>query len=173
MDKLNNAMGKVEIFVEHIGGLACFLLMMAVVFGVLERYVLQTTIIEGLYNIIESWIFPLLIFGALAGSYRFGLWPRLEVVIDRLPHQPNRIINIVHEVIGLVMYLVITYFTMFYAIAMTEEGRQFQAGAATYPLYPFLWLVPVAFVLLSVEVLINLWKMIVKKAPLARAVLDE
>ena len=173
MNTLDKIMGKIEKFMEGIGGFACFLLMMAVVFGVLERYVLKTTLIEGLYNITESWIFTVLAFMALAGSYREGLWPRLETIIDKIPRVPNRAINIVHEIIGIVMYLVIAYFTFRYAIAMTEEGRQFQAGAAQYPVWPFLYLVPLAFFLLSVEVIINLYKLIVKKAEVARATLDE
>jgi len=165
-------MGKIEAVLSEIGGIGCFLLMIGVCFGVLERYVLKTTIIQGLYNIIESWIYPLLIFMALAASYRIGLWPRLEVFVDRMSHHPNRIINIIHEVIGLVMYLAVTYFTFFYSIDLTKDGRTFQAGAANYPLWPFMWLVPLAFLVLSAEVLINLWKMIVKKEDLTRGKLD-
>jgi hypothetical protein len=71
------------------------------------------------------------------------------------------------------MYLVIACFTFIYAVNMTIEGREFQAAARTYPLWPFLLLVPMAFVLLSVEVFLTLWKLVVKKVDVVRAILDK
>ena len=152
-------MQHVESFIESIGAIACFLLMIAVCFGVVERYVLKITIIEGLYNITESIIFPTLVFTALAGSYRSGLWPRLDVIIDRLAIRKYRIISSIHDVMGLVIYLTVTYFTILYAVKLTIDGRTFQAGVHNLPIWPILWLVPVAFALLSIEVLLNLWKL--------------
>jgi TRAP-type C4-dicarboxylate transport system permease small subunit len=78
MNKLDNGMKNVERFVEHIGGFACFLLMVAVCWGVVERYFLKISVIQGLYNMTETYIFPVLVFTAIAGSYRAGLWPRLK-----------------------------------------------------------------------------------------------
>jgi TRAP-type C4-dicarboxylate transport system permease small subunit len=156
-------MKNIESVAENLAGIACFLLMVAVCWGVFERYVFKMSLINGLYNMIESYIFPVLVFAAVAGSYRAGLWPRLEVLVDRMPAGRIRVINTINEIIGLVMYVSVTYFTCAYAIAMTIEGRQFQAGATTYLLWPLLWLVPIAFALLSIEVLLNLGKLVFKE----------
>lgn len=163
MKNFDNIMKNIEKVMEHFAGIFCFLLMAAVCWGVLERYVFKMSLVTGLYNIIETYIFPILVFAAIAGSYRSGLWPRLEVLVDRMPTGRIRVINIINEIIGLAMYVSITYFTFLYAIAMTIEGRQFQAGATTFALWPLLWLVPLSFALLSLEGLVALGKWVFKE----------
>lgn len=158
MEKLDKWTGKFELVFEHIAGAGCFLLMICVVIEVVSRYVLQTVLITGLYNITESWVFPLLIFFALAGGYRVGLWPKLEIIIGSMRPSNARIVNLITLGIELVLYLIAAYFTMAYAYEMTLERRQMQAGSLTYPLYPILLTVPFAFFMLSLEVFLKLWK---------------
>ena len=163
MKKIDLMMQHTERVVEFIGGIGCFLLMISVCLEVVSRYIVQKVLITGLYNITESYIFPGLVFLTIAGSYRVGLWPKLEVFIDTMAYSKQRKIKIVTTAIELILYVTVAVFTLIYAYAMTLDGREFMAGSKNYPLYPMLWVVPVAFTLLSIEVLLFLGKVIKEK----------
>lgn len=160
--KVDTWMKKIERFLELTGAGACFVLMVFVVLQVLGRYVFKSEIIPGLYNIIESYVFPVIVFTVLGASYRAGLWPRLDIFILKMPKKQARIVNTICLIIEFILYLILAIFTLIYAVKMVAEGRQMQAGAFTMPLYPVLCIVPVAFSFLCVEILLKL-SMVLKK----------
>lgn len=162
MERLDNILKSGEGILDNIGGVATFVLMIFVVLQVLGRYIFKTDLIPGLYNIIESYVYTLLIFATLASSYRAGLWPKLEMFVDRMPERRARYVRITCLTIELVLYFAVTFFTLIYAIKMCAEGRQMMAGARNYPLYPMLCIVPVAFTFLCVETFLNLWRVVKK-----------
>jgi len=143
---------------EFLGGIGCFVLMLCVVLEVLSRYVFEKVIITGLYNITESYIFPSLTFLAFAGSYRIGMWPNLDIFINKMTPTKKRWVKLSTLGIEFVLYSIVAIFTLNYSYEMTLENRMMQAGSATYPLYPILWVVPLAFFLLLIEILLRISK---------------
>ncbi|BBO73094.1 hypothetical protein DSCW_05110 [Desulfosarcina widdelii] len=158
MEKFNKVIAKVDGLFEYVGGLFCFLLMISVVLQVLGRYFFKHDLIPGIYNIIESYLFPIVVLLALGGSYRVELWPKLDIFIEQLDPAKRRSVNLVTLSIEFLLYFLITIFTANYALKMVNEGRLMQAGATMYPLYPVLCIVPFAFFILSLEIIIKIYK---------------
>jgi TRAP-type C4-dicarboxylate transport system permease small subunit len=162
LKKIDKFMQSIETSFEMLGGLACIGLMFLVIIESLGRYVFKRTLIAGGYNITEGFVFPALVFLGISGSYRMGLWPRLEILTGKMSPKKQMFFFIVTGVIELALYITITIVTAIYGYKMTLENKQMMAGSTTYPLYPILIFIPFAFLFLSIEVVLSIWKKVIK-----------
>jgi TRAP-type C4-dicarboxylate transport system permease small subunit len=150
-------LGKLEWGMASIGaGLCLFVMMMITVISVFGRYVLQTDLVPGAYNIIERVVFPLLIFWALPLAHREGVFPRLEIVADALPFTARKLLAICVVTVELAIFILLTWYVAKFAWAGFASARTMQIGSDYYPLWPLLMMVPLAFALMIVEMIATL-----------------
>lgn len=153
MKKLYDAIGKFEWGLTAIGaGLCLFAIMIVTVLSVFGRYVLQTDLIPGSFNIIERMLFPLMVFWALPLAHRDGIFPRLEVIADALPGRSGATVAIFVLGVELVIFLFILWYMITYSLTGWETGRTMQLGSGFFPVWPFIMMVPLALVLMCLEV---------------------
>lgn len=158
MNNSGKALKAVEAISENAAGVTVFILMIFGVLQVVSRYILKFDVIPGLFNIIESYVFPTSVFLALAGSYRIGLWPKLDILLGKMSPANRARVELLSHSIEFVLYGTVMVFTAIYAYKMTLETRQMQAGATNLPLYPILWIVPFAFILLVIRAGDRIWQ---------------
>jgi TRAP-type C4-dicarboxylate transport system permease small subunit len=155
-------MEKFEKVLGDIGGMFCYVLMLMVVLQVLGRYFLKMEILPGSYNMMESYVFPLIVFLTMGRSFRDGLFPKFDLLRSSLPTKPKRVADSFALTVELIVYIITFVFTTIYAIKMVQVRRQLQAGANLYPLYHILWLSPFCFGLLSIETILIWLKVVIK-----------
>ncbi len=154
---LYRGLGKFEWGMASIGaGLCLFVMMMITVISVFGRYVLQTDLVPGAYNIIERVVFPLLIFWALPLAHREGVFPKLEILADALPFAARKLLALFVVAIELAIFLLLTWYVGKFAWAGFTSARTMQIGSDYYPLWPLLMMVPLAFGLMIIEMIATL-----------------
>jgi len=132
-------------------GSMLFIMMMITVISVFGRYFLQADLIPGAYNIIERIIFPLLVFWALPIAHREGMFPRLESFADALAPRRRALLAAVVMVVEIGVYSVLLWFVGKFVWASILDNRTMQIGTDFLPLWPILVMMPLAFVLMILE----------------------
>lgn len=135
-----------------ISGLSVLIIMGIIVVDVILRNIFNDSI-SGNYEIIQKYFMPLAVFPALALTYGSGLMPRLEMFVVKMPAKIQKYIAVALAVIDLIIMLLITVYTLNYAVQALGEKITFPAGGSMYPLYPVLFIVPIGFFMLAIEVL--------------------
>ena len=138
-------------------GTALTLMMLISVASVLGRYVFHTDLIPGAYNMIERVIFPLLVFWALPAAHREAMFPKLELLAEKLPSRAAAAVSLLVLMVEVAVYAVLIWFVTKFVIAAIDSGRQMQVGTAFWPLWPVVIFMPMAFALMIVEMLRLIW----------------
>jgi TRAP-type C4-dicarboxylate transport system permease small subunit len=150
--KLWKAIWDFEWGMASIGGGICLILMVFItVISVFGRYVMQMDLIPGAYNIIERIIFPLMIFWALPMAHREGTFPRLELLPEALSPKAKAALNIFIVGVEAVIYAILLYFVVLFVWNGIQSNRSMQIGINVLPLWPIIIMMPVAFVLMLLE----------------------
>lgn len=150
--KLWKAIWDFEWGMASIGGGICLILMVFItVISVFGRYVMQMDLIPGAYNIIERIIFPLMIFWALPMAHREGTFPRLELLPEALSPKAKAALNIFIVGVEAVIYAIVLYFVVLFVWNGIQSNRSMQIGINVLPLWPIIIMMPVAFVLMLLE----------------------
>jgi TRAP-type C4-dicarboxylate transport system permease small subunit len=139
-------------------GTALTLMMLISVGSVMGRYVFHTDLIPGAYNIIERVIFPLLVFWALPAAHRDALFPKLELLAEKLPLRGAAAVALLVLVVEVAIYSLLVWFVGKFVLDAIETGRQMQVGTGFWPLWPVVIFIPLAFVLMIVEMLRLIWR---------------
>ncbi len=146
--------GRFEWGLASIGAGLCLLAMMLItVISVFGRYVLGMDLIPGAYNIIERFIFPLIVFCALPLAHREGTFPRLEMLSQALPQRLRLSVATLVLLVEVVVFAVLLYYVTQFAWNSFLDGRRAQVGTGYWQLYPVLAMVPLAFGLMLLEML--------------------
>lgn len=135
-----------------IGGGICLILMVFItVISVFGRYVLQTDLIPGAYNIVERIVFPLMVFWALPMAHREGSFPRLEIVPDALPPRAKAALHVFVVAVEAVIYALVLYYVTRFVWAGIQSNRTMQIGTNVLVLWPVIIMMPIAFALMLLE----------------------
>ncbi len=132
-------------------GSMLFIMMMITVISVFGRYFLQMDLVPGAYNIIERIIFPLLVFWALPIAHREGMFPRLESFSDALAPRRRALLAAVVMVVEIAVYGLFLWYVSKFVWSSIVDNRTMQIGTNFLPLWPILVMMPVAFVLMILE----------------------
>lgn len=136
-----------------IGGGACLsAILLLTVITVYGRYVLQVDLIPGGYNVIESVLFPLMVFWGLPLAHREGSFPRLELVEGLASPRVGRAISAVVLVVEVFVYAIVVWYCGKFALKAFEAGRQLQIGTGTWPAWPIAMMAPFSFALMLIEI---------------------
>ena len=152
--RFRSTLGLFEHRLAAIGaGSALTLMMLISVASVMGRYVFHTDLIPGAYNMIERMIFPLLVFWALPAAHREALFPKLDLLAERLPTRAAVVVSIAVLLVEVAIYGVLVWFVTWFVIDAINTGRQMQVGTGFWPLWPVVIFIPLAFVLMAAEML--------------------
>lgn len=132
-------------------GSMLFIMMMITVISVAGRYFLQMDLIPGAYNIVERIVFPLLVFWGLPIAHREGMFPRLESFADALPPKRRVRLAIVVMVVEIAVYAVFLWYVSRFVWTSILSNRTMQIGTDFLPLWPILVMMPLAYVLMLLE----------------------
>ncbi|PLW82052.1 TRAP transporter small permease [Kineobactrum sediminis] len=145
---------KIEFRLCAVGSGACLLLMVLIIItSVFGRYLLHTDLIPGTFNIIERILFPVLVFCAIPITYREGMFPRVTYFRSKFPAKLDLAAHWLCVLVEASLYLVIVCYTFRFAWQGLVESRTMQIGSETWILWPILWLLPVTFIIVLVNIL--------------------
>lgn len=147
-----------------ISGVSLFFMMLLIVADVFSRNFLSQSI-SGSYEIVRNYFMPVTLFPALAFAYGTGIFPRITMVVDKLGIGKQRIIIIILLFFEAILFSLIAYYGLGYALESTSKALAFPAGGNMYPLYPFIFLVPICFLLILVDIVFLIIKNIIQKEP--------
>lgn len=139
-------------------GLCLFVIMMITVASVFGRYVLGTDLIPGGYNMIESIAFPLLVFWGVPLSHRQGMFPRFDMLADRLSARLAAFLALFVALVELGVFSVLLWYLGQFAWNAFESGREAQIGTRLWVIWPVIIMMPLAFALMWLEIVRQVWK---------------
>lgn len=132
-------------------GLCLMAMMLVTVISVFGRYVLQVDVIPGAYNIIERVLFPLMVFGALPIAHREKTFPRLESLPAAMSPFWRTVVSAFVMVVEIVIYAALLWYVTRFVWSSFQTSRPMQVGTQFWPLWPVIVLMPVAFILMLLE----------------------
>ena len=150
--KSHDALGKFEWGLAALGGGLCLLAILALtVLTVFGRYVLHTDLIPGAFNMIESVLFPVMVFWGLPLAHREATFPRLEILDPVMKGAVGKLIAGLVLAVEVCVYAIVAYYCARYAIKSYDTARAVQIGTGTWPAWPVAMMAPIAFGLMLVE----------------------
>lgn len=150
--------GQIEGGMASVGaGICLFAMMMITVASVFGRYVLETDVIPGGYNIIERVTFPLIVFWGLPLAHREGSFPRFDMIVQSMSRSGQAIVSIIVLTVEILVYGVVLWYIGLFTWEGITSSREMQIGTDTWPLWPILVMIPLAFGLMLLEMFRLLW----------------
>lgn len=135
------------------GGLCLLAILLLTVTTVFGRYVLQSDLIPGGYNMIEGALFPLMVFWGLPLAHREGAFPRLELLEGLSPGPLKHALSGFVLLVEALIYAAVAYYAARFAWMAWDSGRALQIGTGTWPAWPVAIMAPLSFALMLVEIL--------------------
>ncbi|OLO37862.1 hypothetical protein BTR23_13030 [Alkalihalophilus pseudofirmus] len=149
--KSYKVLNTIKIIGLWISGISLFLMMLFIVGDVVSRNFLSRSIPGG-YEFVRNYFMPLTLFPALAFAYGTGIFPRITMVVTKFRMVKQRMIVILLLILEGILFFLITYYGLLYAIESSIQGIAFPAGGNLYPIYPLIFLVPICFGLIIIEI---------------------
>lgn len=156
--KLVNSIINIQEWMKKIGliisGTALFSMMLFISLDVGLRNTVGSSI-PGSYEFTESYFMPFLVFPGLAYIYTTGILPRVLNLVSKFSNRFQYTTNIIFRIIDFIIFSLIFYFALKYAIEGTIQGNAFVAGGQLIPQYPALFIAPLGIFVLIVEIIIE------------------
>lgn len=159
-----NIFNKVKLGGMYLSGITIFIMMLFIVADVALRNLTNASVL-GSYEITEHLLMPIAFFPGLAFVYSSGIMPRIEMVVVKLKNTHQRKIFIAMLLLELILFLLLTFYGLQYALTGTEEMLGFSMKGNIIPYYPILYFVPLGFLLLAVEIFFLIIKNVQSKKP--------
>lgn len=147
-----------------ISGAAVMAMMLLIVYDVVMRTVFSSSI-RGGFEIIQNYMMPLVVFPGLAYVYSSGVLPKMDLLLDRFGPKMQKAIILLMIALELFVLALIVQFSWAFAMDGLARGIAFPAAGTLYPLYPFFFLIPIAFGMIIVENLFILIRNLLEKKP--------
>ncbi|WP_185804591.1 TRAP transporter small permease subunit, partial [Pontivivens nitratireducens] len=98
------------------------------------------------------------VFWALPAAHRDALFPKLELLAEKLPLRGAAAVALLVLVVEVAIYSLLVWFVGKFVLDAIETGRQMQVGTGFWPLWPVVIFILLAFVLMIVEMLRLIWR---------------
>lgn len=147
-----------------ISGITVLAMMLFIVYDVAARNLFSSSI-RGGFEIVQNYFMPLAVFPGLAYVYSSGVLPKMDLVLERTGKKVQKILVIFMLLIELFVLVLLIQFSWEYAMSGFERKMAFPAAGTLYTLYPFLFLIPIAFSMILVENLFILIRNLAEKKP--------
>ncbi|RKQ29325.1 TRAP transporter small permease [Oceanobacillus halophilus] len=140
---------------KNISGLAILSMMTIIVLDVVMRNIFKTSI-PGSYVIIENFLMPIAIFPALGYVYMVHILPRLSEFIERRSEKYQRINKFMLLTIDVIVFGLLTYYTFLFFLDGFNNQIAVPVATNFVPLWPIYFVIPVGYLLVLQEVLLQL-----------------
>ncbi|WP_209121629.1 TRAP transporter small permease [Alkalihalobacillus sp. BA299] len=140
-----------------LSGIAIFGMILFITLDVLSRNLLSSSI-PGSYEMVRNYLMPLAAFPIILYAYSSGIMPRISMIIEKAPKIFQKTIHILLLLLELIIVVLITYYSFDYGLTGTEKNASFPAAGYLFPVYPFLFLVPIGFGCIAIEIILLLLK---------------
>lgn len=147
-----------------ISGLSVLAMMLMIVYDVAMRTLFSSSI-RGGFEIIQNYMMPLVVFPGLAYVYSSGVLPKMDLILEKLNDKAQKILIYLMLLLELFVLVLIVQFSWEYAMSGLERNTAFPAAGTLYILYPFFFLIPIAFAMIVVENVFILIRNILDKKP--------
>jgi len=147
-----NRVNKVLVLISGVGLISLMLLITA---GVFTRYILGYSI-PAAYAITEEYLMPLTIFTALGYAYYTGIFPKVDVFVEKFrSDKAQKIVQAIITMIEFILFAMITYFFFQYTLYAFSNKLGFSANSINFPLGPMYLLITIAFLWKSILIMVN------------------
>lgn len=157
MNALYNIFEKFKLGGMYLSGVTIFLMMLFIVSDVTLRNLFNASLL-GSYEITEHLLMPIVFFPSLAYVFSSGIIPRIEMVVIKINMSYQRVIFIILLIVELILFLLLTYYGLKYALDGTRDLFGFSMRGNIISYYPILYFVPIGFLLLSIEILFIIYE---------------
>lgn len=147
---------KIFVLGMYLAGVAILLMMTITVLDVILKNLFASSI-PGNYLYMENILMPLAIFLGMPYAFFSGIFPRLDMVVNKFKYTTKINIVILMLILELLAFLVIIYYSFIYGIFGITTNITFLAGINSIPLYPMFFLVTLAFTLIAFYLVKVVW----------------
>ncbi|MBY0099441.1 TRAP transporter small permease [Mesobacillus maritimus] len=172
IEQLYTLFRKLKIFGIVICGISIFLMMFFIVADVVSRNFLSGSL-NGSIEFVQYYFMPFAIIPGMAYVYGTSILPRLELLIDKLRGTMRNFVTNALLVLELILFTIVVVYSTSYAFSGVEMASSFSAGGEIYPYYHVLFLVPLTFIFVNLEILFILIRNLHKKRGLFKFYSDE
>lgn len=151
-----NSQPRIFILGMYLAGVAILLMMTITVLDVILKNLFASSI-PGSYLYMENILMPLAIFLGMPYAFFSGIFPRLDMVVNKFKKSTRINIVIFVLILELLAFLVIIYYSFMYGIFGATTNITFLAGINSIPLYPMFFLVTLAFTLIAAYLAKVIW----------------
>ncbi|WP_027962953.1 TRAP transporter small permease [Halalkalibacillus halophilus] len=148
--KAYGAFEKVKLVGVWISGISLFGMMLFIVMDVILRNVFSASLSGG-FEMVQNYFMTLTVFPALAYVYASGVLPKMDLLMVKLTNSSKKMLIYGMVLLEILVLGIMFYFTILYALDGLERGMSFPAAGTLYPIYPLLFLVPLAFAMVIIE----------------------
>lgn len=145
-----------------LSGVAVIGMILFITADVLSRNILSSSI-PGSYEFVENYFMPLATFPALVFAYTEGIMPRMNMIVLKFPKIVQKVMIYIILGVDFLIMALLTYYTFSFSITSMLEGASFPSAGNLYPIYPFIFLAPIGFFFVLMEVSFVLMKNIKSK----------
>ncbi|MCF3944145.1 TRAP transporter small permease [Oceanobacillus alkalisoli] len=128
----------------YVGGLAVLLMMLLTVVDVILKNLFNSAI-PGNYLYIQNYLMPIAIFCGIPYALYSGIFPRLDMLINRWKHSTRLKVVVAILIIEVISFIIILYYSFLYGVFGATTNITFLAGINSLPLYPMFFLVSLSF----------------------------
>lgn len=133
-----------------VSGSSLIITMAVITVDVVVRNFTQFTLV-GVYEIVQNYLMPLMVFPAIGYAYSSGIMPRIVMVTDRLGLRAKRIAALLISATEVMIFALMAYFTFGYAVNTVEQRLSFICSTRMLPLYHVMFLPVFSFLMIVIE----------------------
>ncbi|OLO38983.1 hypothetical protein BTR23_10590 [Alkalihalophilus pseudofirmus] len=152
LEKIYNVFQSIKSFGIVICGISIFGMMFFIVADVFSRNFLSGSI-NGSIEFIQYYLMPLAVIPGLALVYGSGMLPRMELLIEKSQGKMKFFTANALLIFEFILFAFVIYYSTKFAISGAASGSSFTAGGRIYPYYHILFVIPVAFLFVNLEIL--------------------
>jgi TRAP-type C4-dicarboxylate transport system permease small subunit len=144
-----------------IGAGSCLIAIVIItVVSVGGRYIFSLDSVPGGFNMIESILFPLLVFFGLPLAHKEGTFPKLDILFDKIPLKVSQLLDFLVSLIEALVYLILIWFMLKFSVNSFASGRSVQIGVSYFPVWPIAFISVFSFLVMYFQMIVGVYKII-------------
>lgn len=162
IDKLYKYFNYIKLLGVILSGIAIIGMIIFITADVFSRNILSSSL-PGSYEFVENYFMPLATIPAIVYAYTEGLMPRMNMIVVKFPKTIQKGILYIILCFDFFIVALLTYYAFTFSISSMLDGASFPAGNDLYPIYHFMFIAPIGFSLVLIEIIFILLKNLFSK----------
>lgn len=138
----------------HLAMLSTSLMVVLMTLDAGSRYCLKGGGIAGIYEMVEQYLMPTVVFLGVCYTYRKGGYIRVTFLMDSLPRKIKAALEYIDHLFSIVLSVIFVITTVLKALRIFEKNVRLENWPL--PLWPAYVIVPVGFTLATLVMLLDL-----------------